>query len=241
VINNAGADVVAVSGDLTQRARHRQYRAAREFLDRIGPPVLVVPGNHDVPLDNLWVRLVRPYSRYRHHIAENLEPDITDDQMAIMGINTVNPLYWQRGKVRRRTVRRLCRHFAQGPDHRLNVIVAHHPFEHEPHTDKRLMRHARSAMDSLCDCGAHVLLSGHLHSWRAEPYAHREHNARILQVQVGTGLSSRLRGEPNDFAILTCDGDDLRVERWGAGPEERSFTRLESSLFRRQAEGWLRL
>ena len=73
-VNGAAPDLVAVSGDLTQRARGRQFREARAFLDRLAAPCLVVPGNHDVPLDHLLLRLFGPWRRYCRLIGSELEP-----------------------------------------------------------------------------------------------------------------------------------------------------------------------
>src|SRR3954447_23999007 len=70
----ARPDLVVVSGDFTQSARTQEFRAARAFLDRLAAPGLGVPGNHDLPQWNPVERLVRPYDRYRLHIAEELEP-----------------------------------------------------------------------------------------------------------------------------------------------------------------------
>ena len=72
-------DVVAVSGDLTQRARTAQFRAARRFLDTLPQPLLVVPGNHDVPLYNLWQRFLHPLAKYRRYISEEVEPAYIDN------------------------------------------------------------------------------------------------------------------------------------------------------------------
>src|SRR4030095_10141040 len=49
---------VVLSGDLTQRAKPKQFQEARRFVDRLPAPTLVVPGNHDVPLYRLWERSV---------------------------------------------------------------------------------------------------------------------------------------------------------------------------------------
>src|SRR5688572_23186994 len=81
-------NLVAVSGDLTQRARRRQFQQARAFLDQLPPPLLVVPGNHDVPLYNLAARLLDPYGGYRRHIAEDLEPSYQDDEAIAVGLNS---------------------------------------------------------------------------------------------------------------------------------------------------------
>ena len=57
------------------------------------------------------------------------------------------------------------------------------------------------------------MLSGHLHSWHARPFASA---AGVLFVQAGTGLSTRVRGEPNDFNLLTIEGRSVLVEQWTA-------------------------
>ena len=77
-------DLVAVSGDLTQRARSTQFREARAFLDALPGPQIVVPGNHDVPLYNLFARFLRPLSKYQRYITDDLEPFYADAQIAIL-------------------------------------------------------------------------------------------------------------------------------------------------------------
>ena len=67
-------DLVAISGDFTQRARHRQFAAARAFVDSLQLKALVVPGNHDIPLFDFVERLAAPLSRYRKYIAADLAP-----------------------------------------------------------------------------------------------------------------------------------------------------------------------
>src|SRR6187401_1402656 len=82
------ADVFVVSGDLTQRARARQFHEARHFLDALDRPTIVVPGNHDVPLENLFDRFFRPFAKYRKYITEDLSPTFHDEELAVVGINT---------------------------------------------------------------------------------------------------------------------------------------------------------
>ena len=59
-VNETAPTLVVVSGDLTQRARSQQFKEAREFLDRLPRPQVVVPGNHDVPLYDVLSRFARP-------------------------------------------------------------------------------------------------------------------------------------------------------------------------------------
>jgi 3',5'-cyclic AMP phosphodiesterase CpdA len=80
--------VLVVSGDFTQRARARQYRAAAEFLKRLPTPQLVVPGNHDIPLYDIIRRFFFPLNRYRKYITKDLRPVYQDEELFVLGINT---------------------------------------------------------------------------------------------------------------------------------------------------------
>ncbi len=240
-VNDIGPDLVAISGDLTQRATPGQFRAAAAFLRALDAPVLSVPGNHDVPLHNLFVRVFMPWRRYRHWIARDLEPQHQDDEIVVVGVNTVNPLVWQQGWFRPAAVNRVCKAFAaqRGEnDDRVRIVVAHHPMEHLPGERKRLMRGAAGAVARLSECGADVVLSGHLHSWRAEPFAFVDGHSQALQVHAGTGLSTRLRGEVNDFNLLTLSAQRIVVARHAAGEGVADFAPVQERVFVNEAQGW---
>lgn len=236
-LNDISADVIAISGDLTQRARSSQFRAARAFIDRLQAPVLVVPGNHDVPLDEVLTRMLFPYRRYRKWIDRDLEPHFENHEITVTGINTVNPYAWQRGRVSSQAVRRVCGAFAREGE-RVRIVVAHHPFEHQPTDTKVLMKGAGKAIDALAECGADIILSGHLHSWRAEPFAERVGRRGALQVHAGTGLSTRLRGEKNDFNVLTVRPGEVAVDRYAAGHGAEGFEHVQRAVFRSGPQGW---
>ena len=87
-INAATPDLVVVSGDLTQRARSAQFIAARQFLDALPHPKIIVPGNHDVPLHNVFDRFVRPLEKFRRYVCDDLTPVYIDDEIAVVGMNT---------------------------------------------------------------------------------------------------------------------------------------------------------
>ena len=91
-IRTIAPDLIAVSGDFTQRARRRQFVQARAFLQQLPYPRLVVPGNHDVPLYNLAARFVRPLAGYRRFIEPDLEPVFVDEEMHVIGLNSARPL-----------------------------------------------------------------------------------------------------------------------------------------------------
>ena len=91
-------DLVAISGDLTQRARTAEFLEARKFLDAIPFPKIVVPGNHDVPLHNVFARLFRKLDRFRRFISQDLEPFYVDDDIAAAGVNTARALTGKNGR-----------------------------------------------------------------------------------------------------------------------------------------------
>lgn len=236
-VTEAAPDMVVVSGDLTQRARSAEFREARIFLDTLPAPWLSVPGNHDVPLYNLAERMLRPWRKYRKWVSRDLEPAQCDDDLALVGCNTVDPRRHQRGRIGRRAIARICGIFGDGPERRLNILFAHHPFEQEEGNAKTPMRGAPRALDSLRDCGAHVVLSGHLHRWRAGPFVQ---NARVegpVQIHSGTSLSSRLRGEVNDFAMLDIEDRSVTVRRMVVDDTALAFGEMERIVFRRGTGG----
>jgi 3',5'-cyclic AMP phosphodiesterase CpdA len=231
-------DLVIISGDLTQRATAPQFAAAASFIKSLDRPVLCVPGNHDVPLHNLFVRLFMPWRRYRRWINPDLEPTHADDEMVVIGVNTVNPFVWQQGWFRARAIRRVCAAFAGSTARRVHLVVVHHPMEHLPGERKSLMRGAATGIQHLSDCGADIVLSGHLHSWRAEPFSLVVGRPSALQVHAGTSLSNRLRGEVNDFNILEVEPTRVTVARHAFVDDAGGFRMISSRTFLRSEAGW---
>jgi 3',5'-cyclic AMP phosphodiesterase CpdA len=238
-IAEAAPDLVIVSGDFTQRARQAQFKAARGFLDRLTAPWLAVPGNHDVPLYNLPVRLLHPYRGYRRWISNDLEPLFSDDEIAVVAVNTVDPRAWQRGKIGKSAIRRARARLGPPDPSRMRIVVVHHPFSHLPNEPKELMDGAEEGIAALTEARVDIVLSGHLHAWRVEPVATRLEGSHTIQVQAGTGLSTRQRGEENDFNLLTINGTRLIVERFAAADNEPAFVPVAKRSFARVNDQWV--
>src|SRR5687768_17487148 len=193
-VNSLEPHLVIVSGDLTQRARTIQFKEAKRFLNRLPQPQLVVPGNHDVPLYNVYDRFVNPLEKYEKIITGELEPFISDDEIAVAGINTARSLTIKGGRIKREQVDRLRAKMSAFPDRMLKIVVTHHPFDvPEGEDENDIVGQARESLPLIAESGADVFLSGHLH------ISHIGHSARrydltngysALIVQAGTATST---------------------------------------------------
>ena len=221
-------DLVAISGDFTQRARRSQFVEAATFLDRLRSPWLAVPGNHDVSLDNMMIRLLDPWGRYRSLIHHDLCPRHEDEEITVVGLNTVNRYAHQAGRIGRAQMRAIARSHVASPEKTL-VVVMHHPPEHPAGSTKRLMSHSGKGVEALAAVGADIVLSGHLHNAHVAPLTAAP---GILLVQAGTGLSTRLRAEPNTLNLLTIEPGHVRVDRYAAF-EAPAFEVIETAWFGR--------
>ncbi|WP_373353138.1 metallophosphoesterase [Pseudoroseicyclus sp. CXY001] len=238
-VNALAPDLVAVSGDLTQRARPGQFRDAAALLERLEAPCLVVPGNHDVPLYNFLFRIFRPFRRYRATFGEDKEPKRILGDVAVIGVNSVDPRRHQRGRMDADRLAKVTRRLTALPEDTLKVIVMHHPIVHPPGSDKAPMAGAHAAARAFSDAGADIVLTGHLHLWGAEPFEMPQGRA-LLFVQAGTGLSTRKRGEPNDFNLIDCGPGRAEVTRYCASDETGTFEPAAPETFEDGPEGWRR-
>jgi 3',5'-cyclic AMP phosphodiesterase CpdA len=231
-------DLVVVSGDLTQRARPGQFQAARAFLDTLPKPQIVVPGNHDVPLYNVWLRFVRPLGRYCRYITEDLQPAYIDDEIAVVGINTARSLVFKGGRINAQQVHRLREEICELPDRITKIIVTHHPFDTAQAEERQIVGRARMALQSLAHCGADVFLSGHLHATRVGHTAERYQIAGIsaLVVQAGTAISRRTRHEPNAFNLLRIARRRIEVEQYVLQGDD--FALRTTDAFEHRGDGW---
>lgn len=233
-VNRADAGLVVVTGDLTHRGRPGQFQQAAEFLDRIRPPVLAVPGNHDVPLYNMPVRFLLPWGGYRQAIDPELAPVAATGSARVLGLNSVDQFSWQRGVVRPDQLARLL----GGLDPlATNIVALHHPLQQLPGVDKQLARRAPETLRCLEQRGVSIVLSGHLHVWAAAALLNRGH-PHLLQIQAGTALCARLGDLQNEFAVLDIDGENLTIERHISPMDTQDFRPPARSRLRLCADGW---
>jgi len=240
-IERIAPHLVAVSGDLTQRARRYQFVQARAFLQQLPFPQIVVPGNHDVPLFNLPARFLDPLAGYRRYITRNLDPVFEDKEIVVVGLNSARSVVLAgRGRLNAEQVRRAAALLTAAEPERVKIIVTHHPFDlPEGHKQGQLIGRSKMAMEQLAPAGADVFLAGHLHvshiGRTAERYQIAGHNA--LVVQAGT-MSTRQRGEANSFNVLRLNRPNISVERRTWDDRSRTFGRASFRTFTHTEQGW---
>ena len=243
VVSEIGPDVVAVSGDLTQRARSHQFQQARSFLDALPKPQIIVPGNHDIPLHNVYARFLEPLTKYQRYITTDLQPAYEDEEVAIVGVNTARSLVFKGGRINKTQVDRLREKFCSLQDEVVKVVVTHHPFDlPEGYDESDLVGRAQMAMTGLAECGADLFLAGHLHishTGHTKRYNLRGHSA--LVVQAGTATSTRERGEPNSFNLLRIAHPSIVVEKFAWNPSTTAFAVSTIERFEHTDDGWVRL
>ncbi|MGE3465878.1 MAG: metallophosphoesterase [Pyrinomonadaceae bacterium] len=239
--NELKPHVVVVSGDLTQRARSREFEAARAFLDKMPRPQIVVPGNHDVPLYNIFDRFFRRLDKYQRYITSDLSPSFVDDEIAVLGINTARSMTIKGGRISEEQVADAQELFLQIPDNRLKVIVTHHPFDLPEGMDEDdIVGRAEVAMRSIANCGGEIFLSGHLHVSNIETSAKRyslPNGRTALIVQAGTATSARVRGEPHSFNVIDFDSPSLRIARYERATDA-GFCQAEEKMYLQTPHGW---
>jgi 3',5'-cyclic AMP phosphodiesterase CpdA len=225
-------DLVIVSGDFTQRARVEQFEGAAAWLNRLrqaGLTVLPIPGNHDIPLYDVFRRFGAPLRRYKRYISSELCPWFEDDHVAVLGINTARSLTFKDGRINKDQIRMMCDRFAAVAPHKTRILVTHHPLFAMPigkggELSEAVGRH-EDAVRAVCDAGVHIALAGHFHKTYAESARKMVEKAGgALVIQAGTATSTRLRNnEPQSFNWIHAHANnriELQVVAWrGAGFE----------------------
>jgi 3',5'-cyclic AMP phosphodiesterase CpdA len=233
--------LVAVSGDLTQRARTREFDAARRFLEGLGAPVLAVPGNHDIPLFDVVSRFLRPLRGYRRHISPDTDPFFHQEGLAVLGVNTARSNTWKDGRLSEKQIAAIRERLGALPPSVFKVLVTHHPFLPSPRSpDPTVVGRGLQGLLAAEACGVDLLLAGHLHhGFSGDVRAHYMVLHRsMLVAQAGTALSHRTRGEPNAYNWISVDPPHLALEvrAWtGASFETAAVTR-----YVKRADVWVR-
>jgi 3',5'-cyclic AMP phosphodiesterase CpdA len=241
LIHEVAPDVVVVSGDLTQRARSEEFEAARAWLDTLPGPQIIVPGNHDISLYNVFRRFLQPLTRYRRYITEDLSPSYVDDEIAVLGVNTARSLTFKDGRLNQEQVAEIRAQLAGLGPGITRIVVTHHPFDlPEAAKEAEVVGRSEMAMRAFADSGVDVLMAGHLHASHAGSTAERYQLAdyAALVVQAGTATSTRGRGEVNSFNVLRVEPSRVEVDRYGWDVVHEQFQLMSTDKFFRSGQVW---
>jgi 3',5'-cyclic AMP phosphodiesterase CpdA len=228
--------LVVASGDLANRGRRQELGRAAELLRSLGPPVLAVPGNHDLPYGPS--RFVRPWAEFER-LWETTEPTASAPGLHVVGLNSARPFRHQGGALSRTQLAGAAERLAAAEEGALRVVVLHHHLLGAPWraARKRPVSHRDHVLRALADAGAELILAGHIHqaavSERRE-FEVVEDEARTTVVAIAPALGRprpRRLGEARGIHLHEADDEAIAVRtfRWSRGnwtpSAERRFLR----------------
>jgi len=154
--------LVIATGDLTHRGRPAQHSAAADFLRGLGRPLLVVPGNHDIPY-SLPARLTAPWREFER-CWTTTEPVHSSPALQAVGLNSARPLRHQNGRIGRSQLARATGRLAEGAPGAFRIAAFHHQLLGAPwRSRKRPLARRSAVLAGLRDAGAELVVGGHIH------------------------------------------------------------------------------
>jgi 3',5'-cyclic AMP phosphodiesterase CpdA len=219
LVERVDPELVIASGDLTHHGRRTEHEAAAHFLRSLGPPLLVVPGNHDIPLNPL-TRFTRTWHEFKREW-QTAEPVHAGREVHAVGLNSVRPWRHQSGAVRDGQLDEVTRLLEAAQPGALRVVALHHQLINAPwRTRKRPVSRRAHVLARLVDCGAELIVSGHVHQGAVSERHEFEvvtGDVRGVVVTTAPGFGRprpNRRGEARGVLVYSADERRIRVETY---------------------------
>lgn len=230
-------DAVMMTGDLTMRARRREFKAGAAWLTGLGVPVTVEVGNHDIPY--YWApfsRLIAPYRRYAA-LERMIEQPLDIAGVTIVPLKTTARAQWRwnwsKGYVSSGALRRTLELVKDVPAGNLIFVAGHHPLIEGGTRGTAKTRRGDEALAALADAGVHAVFSGHVHDPFDIPYERGDWTLRL--VGAGT-LSRRTRATPPSFNEIRIEGDRFETLVRTLSPEPKEPISETTRMGERQGD-----
>jgi 3',5'-cyclic AMP phosphodiesterase CpdA len=242
LIDRVEPELIAVTGDLAHRGRRAEHDRAAAFLRGLGRPLLVIPGNHDIPY-TFPARFTRPWAEFERQW-ETVEPVFRSEGLVVVGLNSVRPWRHQSGGIRQTQIARASELLDGAPEGALRVVCLHHHLIGAPwRSRKRPVSRRSEVLAGLVDAGAELILAGHIHqaavSERHEFEVERN-GLRGVTVSVAPGLGQprpNRHGEARGLHVYEAGAESLAVQtytwrgnEWGL-TATRTFPRGREPLY----------
>ena len=233
------AELVVVTGDLAHRGRSGELERAGAVLHGLGPPVLAVPGNHDLPYA-IPARFTRTADSW-NRVFGTTEPTHITDRLAVLGLDSTRPWRTESGALAPSQLDRVETQLSGVGDEALRVVALHHHLAAPPWraARKRPVRNRDDALRRLVTARVELVLSGHVHqssvTAREEfEVVEGERGASIVLATVaGLGRPRPHRGgEAVGFTLYEFDRESITAVTW-AWSTARVFAEVARRRFRR--------
>jgi 3',5'-cyclic AMP phosphodiesterase CpdA len=237
LIQDEQFDVVAISGDVSQRARSGEFQRAQAFLRdaRRASETIVVPGNHDVAWWNAPMGIgdvSALYADYRTYIGEEIEPVLDVSGARLVGLNTSHgitrrTLTWNVrdlsviGDVTRSQLERLRERLSAAPDDAAKVVVMHHNPVRGELSQRHGLKHTKKVLGAFAEMDVDLVLCGHDHQ---EAIHFVEHTKKGTVISTAGTVSSRSRGgRPSSVNAIDISAEEIHIVTWIWEPTARRF------------------
>lgn len=232
-----GPALILATGDLTHRGRPDQHARAAAFLQSLGPPVLAIPGNHDIP-HTFPARFTRPWREFERRW-ETTEPVFRADDLHVIGLNSARPWRHQSGGLGSAALERAATRLAEAPEGALRVVCLHHHLTGAPwRSRKRPVSRRGHVLGTLVGAGAELILAGHIHQSAVSERREFEvglPGERSVTVAIAPGLGQprpKRRGEARGLHVIETDAREIAIETLVYTGDE--FTSIAARRFPRR-------